>query len=322
MKKIIALVVVLSCLLAGCSSKPLQDKGNGKQSGRAVYSDTIRSGDSIEPLIVSDSEIDVDASIDSQDSISDESNTETSTLDSQDDSKIQVATDNLSKTKNGYGQGVQVDDENRPYGAIDFNEKYSKFNATAIADGTEEKTIYLTFDQGYENGYTTVILDTLKEKNVKAIFFVLQDYAERNPELIERMINEGHVIGNHSKSHYSMPGLSGEKCKDEINSLHQYMIDNYNYEMNLFRPPMGEYSEFSLAKTMECGYQSVLWSYAYADWDVNNQPDYETAYQKLVKAAHPGAIYLLHSVSKTNSEVLPSVIDKLISEGYTFKVEN
>jgi len=171
-----------------------------------------------------------------------------------------------------------------------------------------------------ENGYTSVILDTLKEKNVKAIFFVLEDYAEKNPELIERMIDEGHVIGNHSKSHYSMPELSGEKCKQEISSLHQYMIENFNYEMSMFRPPMGEFSEYSLAQTQLAGYQTVMWSFAYADWDVNNQPDYETAYEKLVNAIHPGAIYLLHSVSKTNAEVLPAFIDKMHSLGYEFKV--
>lgn len=305
MKKMLALVAALSFLLVGCSSEPLQDEGNNKQSGKATHSQTIKGGNSIEPLTSLESDRDVDASVDSNNNTS---------------SEIRVSTDNLSKEKNGYGQGLDLDDQKRPLGAINFNDKYGKFNATAIADSSKEKTIYLTFDQGYENGYTTVILDVLKEKNVKAIFFVLQDYAEKNPELIERMIDEGHVIGNHSKSHYSMPGLTGNECKDEIDSLHQYMIDNYNYEMNMFRPPMGEYSEFSLAKTMECGYQTVMWSYAYKDWEVDNQPLYETAYEKLVNAAHPGAIYLLHSVSKTNAEVLPAVIDKLVSMGYTFKV--
>lgn len=290
MKKILSLfMAVLTLSLTACSSDKLQSDGNNEQQGTENSSSLLRKAQVIDSL-----------------------NTDT---------KLS-ATDieALDRTKIGYGQGVQVDEKNRTLGALDFNQKYSKYNATAIAECGDEKEIYLTFDQGYENGYTSVILDTLKEKNVKAIFFVLQDYAERNPELIRRMIDEGHVIGNHSKSHYSMPELNGEECQQEILELHQYVLDNFNYGMTMFRPPMGEFSEYSLAQTQLAGYQTVLWSYAYADWDVNNQPDYETAYQKLVSSVHPGAIYLLHSVSKTNAEVLPAFIDKMISMGYEFKV--
>ncbi|MBE6837758.1 MAG: polysaccharide deacetylase [Ruminococcus sp.] len=276
-------------IFSGCAGNKLQSDGNNEQQGTQNGQSVLRKSPEIEPLNV--------------------------------DVKISFTdVESLDKTKNGYGQGVQVDDQNRTLGALQFNEKYGKYNAKAIADASDKKVLYLTFDQGYENGYTSVILDTLKEKNVKAIFFVLEDYAEKNPELIERMIDEGHVIGNHSKSHYSMPELSGEKCKQEISSLHQYMIENFNYEMSMFRPPMGEFSEYSLAQTQLAGYQTVMWSFAYADWDVNNQPDYETAYEKLVNAIHPGAIYLLHSVSKTNAEVLPAFIDKMHSLGYEFKV--
>lgn len=290
MKKYLSLVIATAAVtLCSCSSSKLQSIGNDEQSGSRSISSQIRRAEVIEPLNVT-----AEASVND--------------------------VEKLDRTKIGYGQGVQVDESNRTLGAVDFNLKYGKYNATAIADSTDEKAIYLTFDQGYENGYTSIILDTLKEKKVKAIFFVLQDYAEKNPELIKRMIDEGHVIGNHSKSHYSMPDLSGEECQEEIKSLHKYILDNFNYEMSMFRPPMGEFSEYSLAQTKLAGYQTVMWSYAYADWDVNNQPDYETAYQKLVSSAHPGAIYLLHSVSKTNSEVLPAFIDKMISEGYTFRV--
>lgn len=222
----------------------------------------------------------------------------------------------LSTEKHGYGQGVQLDDSNRPTGALDFNSMYGKYNAKAI---TEDKgKIYLTFDQGYENGYTTKILDTLKEKNVKATFFVLQDYAERNPELIKRMIDEGHTVGNHSVSHFSMPSLSAEECRDEVEVLHKYIKDEFGYEMTKFRPPMGEFSELSLAVTQDCGYETVLWSYAYADWDVDNQPTEEEAFGKLTGAVHDGAIYLLHSVSSTNAEVLPDFIDAVREKGYEF----
>lgn len=222
----------------------------------------------------------------------------------------------LSTEKHGYGQGVQLDDKNRPMGALDFNSAYGKYNAKAI---TEDKgKIYLTFDQGYENGYTAQILDTLKEKKVKATFFVLQDYAEKNPELVKRMIDEGHTVGNHSVSHYSMPSLSEQECRDEIEGLHKYIKDEFGYEMTEFRPPMGEFSELSLAVTQDCGYETVLWSYAYADWDVNNQPSEEEAFGKLTGAVHDGAIYLLHSVSSTNTEVLPDFIDAVREKGFEF----
>lgn len=223
----------------------------------------------------------------------------------------------LSTEKHGYGQGVQLDDKNRPTGALDFNVNYGKYGATALRE--DKKNILLTFDQGYENGYTAQILDTLKEKKVKAVFFLLQDYAERNPELVQRMIDEGHIVGNHSVSHYSMPDLSAEECRQEIEGLQEYMKQNFGVTMKLFRPPMGEFSEQSLSVTKDCGLSTMLWSFAYADWDVNAQPDPAQAKEKLIGAAHEGAIYLLHSVSQTNAEVLGEVIDGIRDEGFEFE---
>ena len=221
----------------------------------------------------------------------------------------------LSHDKVGYGQGVLVDEKNRTTGALDFNAQYGKLNAKAI---NNDDKIYLTFDQGYENGYTEKILDVLKEKKVKATFFLLQDYAEKNPELVKRMIDEGHIVGNHSVHHYSMPTLGQAECESEIKDFHKYMEDNYDYTMTVFRPPMGEFSEFSLGVTANCGYKTELWSFAYADWDVNNQPDEGQALEKLVNAAHPGAIYLLHSVSKTNTDILGDFIDRMRAGGFEF----
>ena len=223
----------------------------------------------------------------------------------------------LSTEKHGYGQGVQLDDKNRPTGALDFNANYGKYGATALRE--DKKNILLTFDQGYENGYTAQILDTLKEKKVKAVFFLLQDYAERNPELVQRMIDEGHIVGNHSVSHYSMPDLSVEECRQEIEGLQEYMKQNFGVTMKLFRPPMGEFSEQSLSVTKDCGLSTMLWSFAYADWDVNAQPDPAQAKEKLIGAAHEGAVYLLHSVSQTNAEVLGEVIDGIRDEGFEFE---
>lgn len=223
----------------------------------------------------------------------------------------------LSTESNGYGQGTHFDDLNRPRGALRFNEGYSKYRAKAI-DDTEEKTIRLTFDQGYENGYTGIILDTLKEKGVKATFFVVYDYAKRQPELVQRMIDEGHTVGSHSWHHYSMPELSDEEATKEIMDLHDYMLENFGVCMTKFRPPKGEYSERSLAITGDLGYETVLWSFAYADWDPDKQPEPQASLQKLIERAHPGAIYLLHSVSETNAGILGDFIDEMIAQGYTF----
>lgn len=232
-----------------------------------------------------------------------------------DTKKVDVT--NLSRESHGYGQGVSVDDQNRTTDSLSFNEQYKELKAKAI--NNDSKKITLTFDQGYENGYTAKILDVLKEKKVKATFFLLQDYAEKNPELVKRMIDEGHILGNHSVHHYSMPTLDQAACEKEIMDFHKYMLDKYNYNMTLFRPPMGEYSEFSLGVTANCGYETVLWSYAYNDWDVNNQPDKQQSLDKLTTAAHPGAIYLLHSVSETNAAILGDFIDGVRKAGFEFE---
>ena len=222
--------------------------------------------------------------------------------------------DSLDRTSHGYGQGTEVDESNRPTGAQMFNDEFGQYGCYAMLDS--DKEIYLTFDQGYENGYTAPILDTLKEKNVKAVFFLTGDYAERNPQLVRRMIDEGHIIGNHGMKHASLPTLSIEDAKNEIMSLHDFVKEKYGYEMTYFRPPCGEYSEQSMAVCNELGYKTLLWSFAYQDWDVNNQPDPAAAFDKVSNAAHGGGIYLLHSVSSTNAEILPRVIDSLREQGF------
>lgn len=221
----------------------------------------------------------------------------------------------LDRTSHGYGQGTEVDENNRPTGAEMFNDEMNQYGCYAMLEDNGE--IYLTFDQGYENGYTEPILDTLKEKNVKAVFFLTGDYAERNEKLVKRMLDEGHIIGNHGMKHASLPTLTDEQVRTEIMSLHDFVKEKYNYEMTLFRPPCGEYSEQSMAVCNELGYKTLLWSFAYPDWDVNNQPDPTAAFDKVTKAAHGGGIFLLHSVSSTNAEILGRVIDSLKEQGYT-----
>ena len=223
----------------------------------------------------------------------------------------------LDGSKLGWGPGGPVDELNRSQGALLYQDKYGKYDADFI--GKNEKVVYLTFDQGYENGYTAPILDTLKEKQVPAVFFLTGHYAQSQPELIQRMIDEGHILGNHSQNHPSFPDTPLEECKAEVEEIHNYVKENFDYEMSLFRFPAGEFSEQNLKLLQDMGYRSVFWSFAYRDWEVDNQPDPAQALETIVSKAHPGAIILLHSVSSTNAEVLGSVIDQLREQGYEFK---
>ncbi|MCL2087969.1 MAG: polysaccharide deacetylase family protein [Oscillospiraceae bacterium] len=222
----------------------------------------------------------------------------------------------LDRQKRGWGQGVHKDVHGRPVSSIEFNARYGGYNAVFINE--ESDRIILTFDEGYENGYTEKILDTLSDRGVRAVFFITHGYAKENTRLIERMISEGHILGNHSFKHKSMPTISIEQMKSEIMLLHEYILKEYGYKMTLFRPPMGEFSEQSLAVTASLGYRSVFWSYAYYDYDVKSQPEPSSALKKVTENAHKGAIYLLHAVSKTNAEILGDVIDTIRESGYEF----
>ncbi len=224
----------------------------------------------------------------------------------------------FSTKKNGWGQGKAVDDKNRPVAAVQAAEQYGKYGALFL--GEDEGAVTLTFDEGYENGYTPVILDTLKEKGVSAVFFVTGDYVERQPELIRRMIDEGHTVGNHTQNHPSMPDLTEEKMRQEITALHRTLEQEFGYAMTLFRPPMGEFSEQSLAVTQSLGYRSVFWSFAYQDWVENEGIGAKAALEKTTAALHPGAIYLLHAVSADNAAMLGDFIDAVRAAGYTFTV--
>ncbi|MDD6268930.1 MAG: polysaccharide deacetylase family protein [Oscillospiraceae bacterium] len=214
----------------------------------------------------------------------------------------------------GYGQGTAADSSNCPVDAVSFDQNYRKYNAYATTP--DRQRIIITFDQGYENGYTADILDTLKEKNVKAIFFLTGDYAKKEQELVKRMICEGHVLGNHGMTHASLPKLSEEEARQEISSLHDYVQDTYGYEMQYFRFPCGEYSEDRLQTVCSLGYKTLFWSYAYVDWKTDAQPDPAAALEKLRASAHGGEILLLHSVSETNAEILGDAIDTFRNAGF------
>lgn len=220
----------------------------------------------------------------------------------------------MDTTKYGYGPGTQVDGVNRPFGATTLQKRYGDYETYFIAPDNGD--LYLTFDEGYENGYTASILDVLKEKNVHAVFFVTMSYCKNNPELVRRMIDEGHAVGNHSVSHKSMPTLTVEEMIEEVMGLHDYVLEKFGYEMHLFRPPMGEYSKQSLAVVQNLGYKTMEWSFAYYDYDVKKQMEPAKAYEKVVGAAHSGGIFLLHAVSKTNTEILGDVIDEMRRQGF------
>ena len=182
-----------------------------------------------------------------------------------------------------------------------------------------EPIIYLTFDEGYENGYTGSILDTLREKDVTAVFFVTMPYVKQNPDLIKRMIDEGHIVGNHTVNHPSMPEVTDDtKLAKEITELHDYIAENFNYQMSYLRPPKGEYSERTVKLSLDLGYKTVLWSAAYDDWDRNNQKGSEYAKKMIYNNLHNGCVMLLHAVSKDNATVLGEAIDEIRNRGYEF----
>lgn len=223
---------------------------------------------------------------------------------------------NLSTKKVVWGPGKTIDHA-RPADPLSLNELYSQYNAQFLMEDT--KDILLTFDEGYENGFTPTILDTLKSKQVSAVFFVTYDFVKDNPELIQRMIDDGHIVGNHTYRHKTMDEIDLATATEEVQFLHNYMKETYQYNMKYFRFPKGEFSESALNLVNELGYTSLFWSFAYADWDTKNVMNQDTAYQKITQSTHNGAIFLLHAVSETNAAILGKVIDNVREQGYSFK---
>lgn len=195
-----------------------------------------------------------------------------------------------------------------------------KFDAY-YAEDTQEKVLYLTFDAGYENGYTAKILDALKKHKVPATFFLVGNYLETNPDLVKRMVKEGHIVGNHTFHHPDMSQISTEEAfTKEIKDLEKLFKKTTGKEMKKFyRPPQGKYSENNLKMAKELGYHTIFWSLAYVDWYESQQPSREEAFKKLIPRVHPGAIILLHSTSQTNGEILDELLTKWEELGYKFK---
>ncbi|CAM4336268.1 polysaccharide deacetylase [Bacillus manliponensis] len=205
----------------------------------------------------------------------------------------------------------------------DAGEKFTSLlrnNGGFYLGDTKKKDIYLTFDNGYENGYTARILDVLKEKKVPATFFVTGHYIKGQQDLLKRMVKEGHIIGNHSQTHPDFTTVPDTKLREELQIVTEDIKKvTGQKEVKYLRPPRGIFSERTLALAKDMGYYNVFWSLAFLDWKVNEQRGWQYSHNNVMNMIHPGAIILLHSVSKDNTEALAKIIDDLREKGYHFK---
>lgn len=305
MKKLLAILVIMSFILTGCSqdvekninTEEMQSRTGGeiKDIPKDENKETVKESGENKEDIKASGEIQKEEEIKTE--------------------IIQTSTSTLSNQKCAWGFRRMKENKQPEFSSV-FTKPLDEYNGIYVGN-KDEKVIYLTFDEGYENGYTAEILDTLKEKEVPAIFFVTMPYVKQNKELVQRMIDEGHIVGNHTVNHPSMPEvLDDEKVRKEVMDLHDYVKENFNYEMTFIRPPKGEYSERTVKICRDLGYTTVLWSAAYDDWDVKKQDRLDYARSMIYNNLHNGSVMLLHAVSKDNTKLLPEVIDKIREDGY------
>ncbi len=217
------------------------------------------------------------------------------------------------------GWGVHFENPGQPPVGNATSEYLEQFNAHFLGD-VNQKKIFLTFDAGYEAGYTPKILDALKKHDVKAAFFLVGNYIKTQPDLVKRMCEEGHIVGNHTFRHPDMSKISDIAAfKKEMEELETLYKETTGKEIaRFYRPPEGKYSEKNLGHANELGYKTVFWSLAYRDWNRDSQPSRKQAFDKLLPRVHPGAIVLLHSTSATNADILDELLTIWKSEGYAF----
>lgn len=222
----------------------------------------------------------------------------------------------IDNTSHGWGFKKTKDEEPEiPQKTVDILRKYNAF----YIDEKREKVLYLTFDEGYENGYTGQILDVLKKYDIPAAFFVTGPYLEKEQELVGRMLADGHIVGNHTVHHPNLPKMVSAKAMTaELCSLNEKFASMYGGNMKYMRPPEGEYSERLLAVADTLGYKTVFWSFAYKDWDPSQQKGAEYAFEQITPYLHSGAILLLHAVSKDNADALKKIIQYAQEQGYRF----
>ncbi|WP_420825944.1 polysaccharide deacetylase family protein [Clostridium taeniosporum] len=329
MKKKLALCITLSLLLSGCGmanenqyNTNIDVSSNGKITSDSTTEkpiEDLKSSDKEEdiPKVKSDLKVESNSKTESESKV--ESTPKEKSTSTQKPTTTKVSSNISSLSTKAIGWSWL-------YSTRDSAELLSKYKAYGFGD-TSKKIIYLTFDEGYENGYTDSILDTLKANNVHATFFVTKPYVTgsfngaSNTYLLKRMSNEGHIIGNHSVHHKSMPTFTDEaafnseitQVEDAVNNVPGCKMSKY------FRPPEGTFSELSLYYTQKLGYKSIFFTLAYKDYDVDNQPDPASSKAKLLKNTRDGMICLLHAVSKTNATILDSLIKDWKSQGYEFK---
>ena len=225
---------------------------------------------------------------------------------------------NLSLETGAWGLSFKTEGQ-APSGPAE-SKQLQQYDATYLGD-TTQKVIYLTFDSGYENGCTEKILDVLKKHNVPAAFFLVGNYIEKNGDLVRRMVDEGHIVGNHTMHHFDMSKLSEEAAfTKELQDLETLFKETTGKELpKYYRPPQGIYSQENLQMAQKLGYKTVFWSLAYVDWNNDAQPTKEQAFQKLLPRIHTGAVVLLQSTSSTNAEILDELLTKWEAEGYRFE---
>ena len=231
--------------------------------------------------------------------------------------KTEVLTEEVIAGSQDWGLGFS--EKGKPPTGMETVEELEKYQTYFLGD-TSKKRIYLTFDAGYENGNTEPILEALKKHNAKATFFVVGHYLESAPELVKRMVEEGHTVGNHTYHHYDMSKISARASfEKEMELVEKKYREITGQEMiKYYRPPQGKYSKENLKMAQELGYHTFFWSLAYVDWNQDAQPSHEEAFEKLLSRIHPGAIVLLHNTSSTNGEILDELLTKWEKEGYSF----
>lgn len=230
---------------------------------------------------------------------------------------VAEGTAGLSNKKIGWGV-KRAQNHEQPDVGVNNKKTLDQYEGICLGN-KEKKYVYLTFDEGYEAGYTEQILKTLKDNEITATFFITAHYLNTQTDLVKKMIENNNTVGNHTVNHYSMPELDDTKLKKEVMDLHTAIYDKTGYEMKYIRPPKGEYSERTLSLCNSLGYKTVMWSLAYDDWDEKHQKGEEYAKSKILDNIHPGAVILLHGNSKDNTNVLDSVIKEVKAMGYEFK---
>ena len=222
---------------------------------------------------------------------------------------------NLSTTRVGHWFGSNTDQPKR------FQQQYESkgWPALTIDTKTTEKVLYLTFDCGYENGQTAKFLDVLKEKDCKGAFFLTLEFVLERPDITARMIEEGHIVGNHSSYHPDFSKITRERMGKELQRWENYLRINFGYTSKYFRYPAGAYSDCAMDLVSSLGYRSIFWSYAFDDYTEGKFPNKDQVFKYVTSRLHPGEVLLMHTLSAGNADALGDIIDYARAQGYEIR---